>query len=70
MLTEAGARDAKLHDARHTAATMLMALGVPARAVMEVMGWSQISMTVRYQHPAELVAGIAKQVEGHLWKNK
>jgi integrase len=70
LLAEAGVRDAKLHNARHTAATMLMALGVPARAVMEVMGWSQISMTVRYQHPAELVAGIAKQVEGHLWNDK
>jgi len=47
---------------------MLMVLGVPARAVMEVMGWSQVSMTTRYQHmPSELVTRIAKQVEGHLW---
>jgi integrase len=69
LLQTAGVRDARLHDARHTAATMLLVLGVPTRAVMEIMGWSQVSMTTRYQHStAELVAGIAKQVGGLLWK--
>ncbi|MGW4944515.1 tyrosine-type recombinase/integrase [Actinoplanes sp. NPDC004185] len=68
LLQAAGVRNARLHDARHTAATMLLVLGVPTRAVMEVMGWSQMSMTTRYQHvTAELVAGIAQQVEGLLW---
>ncbi|MEV8438993.1 site-specific integrase [Actinosynnema sp. NPDC051121] len=68
LLREAGVRDARLHDARHTAATMLMVLGVSPRAVMELMGWSQMSMTARYQHvPAELVASIAEQVGAHLW---
>ena len=48
---------------------MLLVLGVPARAVMEIMGWSQMSMTTRYQHSTtELVAGIAKQVGGLLWE--
>lgn len=71
LLQEAQVRDARLHDARHTAATMLLVLGVPARAVMEVMGWSQVSMTTRYQHiPSELVTGIAKQVGEHLWEEK
>ncbi|XVU27136.1 tyrosine-type recombinase/integrase [Actinoplanes sp. CA-054009] len=61
LLQEAGVRDARLHDARHTAATMLLVLGVPARAVMEVMGWSQVAMTTRYQHLApELISGIAR----------
>lgn len=46
---------------------MLMVLGVPTRAVMEIMDWSQMSMMTRYQHvTAELVAGIARQVEGLL----
>lgn len=44
LLKKAGVRDARLHDARHTAATMLLLLGVPSRAVMDVMGWSQASM--------------------------
>lgn len=33
-------RDPRLPDARHTAATVLLILGVPDRAVMEIMGWS------------------------------
>lgn len=38
---------------------------------MEIMGWSQISMTTRYQHvPSELVANIAKQVGGLFWAGK
>lgn len=71
LLKSAGVRDARLHDARHTAATMLLVLGVPTRAVMELMGWSQMSMTTRYQHiPSELVRGIAQQVETLLWTTK
>jgi hypothetical protein len=39
------------------------------RAVMEVMVWSQMAMTTRYQHLAlELARGIADQVAGLLWK--
>ncbi|MEW2377522.1 site-specific integrase [Micromonospora sp. NPDC047812] len=69
LLKEANVRDARLHDARHTAATILLVLGVPTRAVMEVMGWSQMAMTTRYQHLApELISGIAEQVAGLLWR--
>jgi integrase len=68
LLKEAQVREARLHDARHTAATMLLVLKVPTRAVMDVMGWSQASMATRYQHvPIEVLNGIAKQVEGLLW---
>ena len=41
LLTDAGVRDARLHDARHTAATVLLLLGVPSATVMEIMGWSK-----------------------------
>ncbi|GIE76194.1 hypothetical protein Aph02nite_21440 [Actinoplanes philippinensis] len=69
MLQEAGVRDARLHDARHKAATMLLVLGVPTRAGMEVMGWSQMAMNTRYQHLApDLAKDIANQVAGLLWK--
>ena len=69
LLSEAGIRDARLHDARHTAATLLLVLGVPTRAVMAVMGWSQTAMTTRYQHLApEVAASIAEQVAGLLWR--
>lgn len=69
ILGLAEVREARLHDARHTAATMLLVLKVPTRAVMDVMGWSQASMASRYQHvPKEVLRGIAEQVEGLLWK--
>lgn len=38
LLQKAGVRDARLHDARHTAATVLLALGVPERTVMGIVG--------------------------------
>ena len=61
-------RDGRLHDARHTAATMLLLLGVPERAVMEVMGWSSSAMVKRYQHITEPVRiDIAERVGGLLW---
>src|SRR4051812_33742961 len=69
LLRDAGVRDARLHDARHTAATMLLVLKVPTRAVMDIMGWSQASMAGRYQHvPDELRRGVDVQLGGLLWK--
>lgn len=44
LLTRAGLRDGRLHDARHTAATVLLILGVAERAVMGIMGWSDSGM--------------------------
>ncbi len=68
LLKAANVRDARLHDARHTAATMLLVLRVPSRAVMEVMGWSEASMTARYQHiTTELLGDIANQVGSLYW---
>lgn len=50
LLEAAGVRDARLHDARHTAATLLLLQGVSTRVVMDVLGHSQVSLTLRYQH--------------------
>jgi integrase len=33
LLEDAGVRDGRLHDARHTAGTVLMLLGVPDRVI-------------------------------------
>lgn len=54
LLKAAKVRDARLLDARHTAATLLLAQGVDQRVVMEILGHSQISMTTRYTNPREL----------------
>jgi integrase len=69
LLEEAGVREARLHDARHTAATVLLVLGVPERAVMEFMGWSNSTMAKRYQHmTGGLRRDIADQLNEFLWK--
>ena len=64
-------RDARLHDARHTAATVLLMLGVPERAVMDFMGWSDPKMVKRYTHiVAALRNDIASRINGFLWKTE
>ena len=71
LLREAGVREARLHDARHTAATTLLLLGIPERAVMEVMGWSNSAMVRRYAHvTARLRRDIADRLNAHLWEGK
>lgn len=68
LLADAGVRHARLHDARHTAATLLLLLGVPERAAMEFMGWSNGAMAKRYQHvTAPLRTDIANRLDGFLW---
>jgi integrase len=68
LLADAGLRDGRLHDARHTAATALLLLGVPERAVMGLMGWSTTAMAARYQHITGAVRGdVAVRVGGLIW---
>jgi integrase len=68
LLKRAGVRDARLHDARHTAATVLLVLGVPERTVMGIMGWSSTNMAARYQHVSDPIRrSVAKLVDGLIW---
>lgn len=67
LLVQAGVRDGRLHGARHTAATVLLLLGVPERAVMSLMGWSNTAMAARYQHITGAVQrDVAQRVGGLL----
>ncbi|MFB8771924.1 tyrosine-type recombinase/integrase [Streptomyces broussonetiae] len=69
LLDDAEVRDGRLHDARHTAATVLLILGVSERAVMGLMGWSTTAMAARYQHMVDSVrSDVARQVDGLIWK--
>jgi integrase len=69
VLKEANVREARLHDARHAAATVLLVLGINQRAVMGLMGWSNNAMTTRYQHlTPDLRHDIARQVDELLWR--
>ena len=50
-LKEAGLPSIRFHDLRHSAATLLLSLGVHPKVVQELLGHSQISMTLDiYSH--------------------
>ncbi|MDQ0707935.1 integrase [Arthrobacter woluwensis] len=55
----AGMPRARVHDARHTAATVALAMGVDPRAVMEILGWSSITMLHRRLHAPSIVIATA-----------
>jgi integrase len=51
LLESAGVLHHRLYDCRHTAATLLLAQGVPARVVMETLGHSSYALTMdTYTH--------------------
>jgi integrase len=51
LLREADVREVRLHDGRHTAATLLLSEGVHPRVVMEVLGHAQMRTTTdTYSH--------------------
>jgi integrase len=50
LVAAAGLRRVRLHD-RHTAASLMLAQGVNPRVVMEILGHSQIRVTMNtYSH--------------------
>jgi integrase len=51
LLKSAGVRHVRLHDGRHTAATLLLSENVHPRVVMELLGHSQMRRTMDiYSH--------------------
>ena len=51
LLKKAGLPDIRFHDLRHSAATLLLSAGVHPKVVQEILGHSQISMTLdMYSH--------------------
>ncbi|PHQ50537.1 site-specific integrase [Streptomyces cinnamoneus] len=71
LLKAAGVREGRLHDARHTAATVLLILGVPDAIVDAIMGWEpgkSARMRRRYQHlTGRVLQDTAAKVGGLLW---
>jgi integrase len=48
---QSGVRRIRLHDLRHTCASLFLAQGVSPRVVMDVLGHSQLSITMDlYSH--------------------
>jgi integrase len=70
LLKEAGLREARRHDARHTAATVLLVLRQPTPTVMSLMGWSSESMAARYQHVTDAMRSqVAGQLGELIWES-
>jgi integrase len=68
LLKEAGLPQVRFHDLRHSAATLLLSMGVPAKVVQELLGHSRIGMTLdTYSHvlPA-MQKDAADKMEGFL----
>jgi integrase len=68
LLIKAKLPPKRLHDLRHTCATLLIAQGVHPRVVMETLGHSQISVTMDlYSHvTAPMQAEAAKKMDAAL----
>jgi integrase len=51
----------RFHDLRTSAATIMLAVGLPDRVVMETLGHSNLGMTAHYQHvPSSVMADAAQ----------
>jgi len=69
LIVEAGVRRIRLHDMRHTCASLLLAQGVPARVVMKVLGHSQLGSTINlYSHVMSSVLREAAKRSTARWK--
>jgi integrase len=54
ILTKAGLPEIRFHDLRHSAASLMLAQGIPLRSIQEILGHSSISLTANlYAHVGE-----------------
>lgn len=54
LLVEAGLPDMRFHDLRHSAASLMLAQGIPLRSIQDILGHSSIALTANlYAHVGE-----------------
>jgi integrase len=72
LLREAGVRDACLHDASASAATLLLTQGVEVRVAMAILGHSSSQLTRdTYQHVVPELTHDARDLVGSaLWRQR
>jgi integrase len=64
VLADAGLPHMHFHDLRHSAATILLAMGVNIKVVQEILGHSQVSMTLGiYSH---VLPGMQEEAMGRM----
>lgn len=51
----------RLHDARHTGASLFLEANIPEKTIMELMGHSSYAVTRRYQHVSNELKGTAME---------
>jgi integrase len=70
LLATAGVPTGGTHKARHTAATLLLEAGVPAKVVQEVLGHSTYRVTMdTYSHvTVPMSTAASERIEGVLWR--
>lgn len=68
LLKASEVRRVRVHDMRHTAATLLLLQGVDVRTLMAIMGWTEMATAQRYTHVIdELRRRAANQIGALLW---
>jgi integrase len=70
LLDENGIRRIRIHDLRHTAASLLAAGGIPPQELKEFLGHSDVSVTLEiYTHVFENASkNVSDKMDGILWK--
>ena len=64
IVGRAGLRRIRFHDLRHTCATLLLAQGVHPRLIMEILGHSQIAITMNLY--AHVIPAMQKEVAARM----
>ena len=54
--------DLRIHDLRHTAASLYLSSGATVRDVMAICGWSQLATAQRYLHSTESLSHAAERL--------
>ena len=71
LLRESGLRRIRIHDLRHTAATLLLKAGVPAKVVSERLGHTKVGITLDlYSHVLPDMQDMAAEAMNQLFPPK